>query len=464
LSPFFRQKFILAITDDIDMTMEVQESNSLLLNHSRNLEYLEKARKLIPSGVSSLIRLMKPYPIVASRARGSRIWDLDGKSYIDYLLGFGALINGHCHPEIVEAIVNQAEELLMAGTPLELELEVARRISSMVPNAERVLFATSGTEATMEAIRIARAVTGKTKIVKFEGAYHGHHDYVLWNVDSYSPGLEISPYHLPGYPGIPPVVSKTVLIAPWNKPDIVRKIVRRHRSTVAAIIVEPIMGNCGVIMPKEGFLKELREIADEYEALLIFDEVLTGFRIAPGGAQEYFGVKPHLATFGKALGGGVPIAAITGEAYILDNVAPGRIGFGGTYNAHPLALAGTLANLDLLMRNNFEAFRRLKEVGGRLIKGLRDVIEDTGSQAIVQGVEQMFQVFFTELPEITNSRQTYDGVNPQAYTKWQNNLLRNGILVHSSWFERITISTQHSLEDVDKTVEAAEAAFRAVKG
>ncbi|MEM4417629.1 MAG: aspartate aminotransferase family protein, partial [Nitrososphaerota archaeon] len=390
------------------MALETQITNTPM-RHGRSLEYLADARKLIPSGVSSLMRVMTPYPIVASHASGSRLWDIDGNCYIDYLLGFGALINGHSHPQIVEAITRQAEKLLLAGTPLELEYEVARKIARMVPNAERVLFTTSGTEATMEAIRIARAVTGKTKIVKFEGAYHGHHDYVLWNVDSYSPGLETNPYHLPGYPGIPPVVSRTVLIAPWNQPDIVRRIVRRNRSSVAAIIAEPIMANCGVIMPREGFLKELREIADEYEALLIFDEVLTGFRIAPGGAQEYFGVKPHLATFGKALGGGVPIAAITGDAEILDNVAPGRIGFGGTYNAHPLALAGAAANLDLLMRNEYEAFRKLYEVGERLIEGLREAIEDSRIPAVVQGLGPLFQVFFTELPEITNCRQTVEG-------------------------------------------------------
>ncbi len=237
---------------------------TLSLLESNNMGLYREALKLIPSGVSSHMRLM-PKPIYAVKGSGSKIVDVDGNTYIDYLLAFGALINGHSHPEIVEAIRGQAEELLMSGLPHELEIEVAQKVSACVPNAEMVLFAVTGTEATMEAVRIARAVTGKNKILKFEGAYHGHHDYVLWSLGPYSMGLEIAPYRLPGNAGIPEAVGKTVVIAPWNEPESLRKIVRRHRASLAAIIAEPVMANNGVIPPKPGFLKELREIADENE-------------------------------------------------------------------------------------------------------------------------------------------------------------------------------------------------------
>ncbi|MEM1947524.1 MAG: aspartate aminotransferase family protein [Candidatus Caldarchaeum sp.] len=423
---------------------------------------LNEARKIIPTGASSILRTVSPNPVFAIKGKGSRFWDVDGNEYIDYLLGFGALINGHCHPRIVEAIHSQAAELLMSGTPHVLEMEVAKKIQRAVPNAEMVLFASTGTEATMEAIRIARAVTGKPKILKFEGAYHGHHDYVLWSVDSHQPGLEISPFRIPYYPGIPEIVGKTVIIAPWNNPETIRKIVRRNRSTLAAIIAEPIMANNGVILPQPGFLKQLREIAEEAEALLIFDEVITGFRVAPGGAQEYYGLKADLATFGKALGGGAPIAAIAGRKDILENIGPGKIGFGGTYNAHPVSLAAASANLDVLMENDGDAFRRLHQVGETLMKGLKQAIEDTGVKAIVQGLGPLFQVFFTELEAVNSYREKLltDG---SAYTAWAMEMLKRGVFLFPEDGERILLSTVHSREDVEKTVEAAEEAFKAVK-
>ncbi len=437
--------------------------NSLLQRKSSKSEtLLNEAKKIIPTGASSVMRTRIPNPMFAVRGRGSRVWDVDGNMYIDYLLGFGSLINGHCHPRIVEAVKRQAEELLMSGTPVELEIEVASKIQRVVPNAEMVLFASTGTEATMEAIRIARAVTGKTKIIKFEGSYHGHHDYVLWSVESSNPGLEISPFRIPYYPGIPESVGKTVTIAPWNNLEALRKIVRRNRSNLAAIIAEPVMANNGVILPKPGFLKALKELAEEADALLIFDEVITGFRLAPGGAQEYFGVKADLATFGKALGGGVPIAAVTGRRDILENIGPGKIGFGGTYNAHPLSLAGASANLDILLANNGEAFQRLHSTGEKLIKGLRQAIDDTGVEAIVQGLGPLFQVYFTNLPEVTSYREKLQ-TNSAAYTAWALKMFENGVYIYADDGERILLSTMHTDEDVELTVAAAEEAFREVK-
>ncbi|MEM4334161.1 MAG: aspartate aminotransferase family protein [Nitrososphaerota archaeon] len=440
------------------MNLIIEKSN---LHLAKSSSLLSEAQKIIPTGASSVLRTVSTSPIFTVKGRGSRLFDIDGNEYIDYLLAFGALINGHCHPRVVEAIKRQADELLMAGTPSELELEVAKKLR-VVPNAEMVLFATTGTEATMEAIRIARAVTGKTKIVKFEGAYHGHHDYVLWSVDSPQPGLEISPFRVPHYPGIPDVVGKTVVIAPWNSPEMLRKIVRRHRNSVAAIIAEPIMANNGVIMPEPEYLRQLREIADEVEALLIFDEVITGFRIAAGGAQQYFGVKADLATFSKALGGGVPIAALTGRRDILENIGVGRIGFGGTYNAHPISLAAASANLDLLLENDGQAFVKLYWVGDRLIEGLRTAIAESGINAIVQGLGPLFQVFFTSLPEISSYRQKLLTDTP-AYRLWTAEMFQRGVFMFPEDGERIVISTAHCVEDVERTIEAAEEAFKTVR-
>ncbi len=428
---------------------------------SNNGKLYAEASQVIPSGVSSHMRLM-PKPIYAVKGFGSRLEDAEGNTYIDYLLGFGALINGHNHPEIVEAIKSQTDRLLMCGLPHELEIEVAKKVAACVPNAEMVLFATTGTEATMEALRIARAVTGKTKILKFEGAYHGHHDYVLWSLGPLSLGLEIAPYRLPGNVGIPEAVGKTVVIAPWNEPDAVRKIVRRHRNSLACIIAEPIMANNGVIPPKPGFLQELREIADANEILLIFDEVFTGFRVSPGGAMAYYGVKPDLATFAKALGGGVPISAITGRRDILENVRPGRISFGGTYNAHPLSLAAASANLDLLMRNNGEALARMFYMGEKLAHIVREAIEELGIKAVVQGVGPMFQIFFTDKKVVWSLRDV-ENIFREAYYRMHHELLKRGVLIHHEWYERITLSTVHSEEDIEITGHAFREALKKVR-
>jgi len=436
------------------MTLTIHDS-------SNNGSLYTEASQIIPSGVSSHMRLM-PKPIYAVKGFGSKLVDADGITYIDYLLAFGALVNGHNHPDIVAAVKRQADQLLMCGLPHELEIEVAKKVAACVPNAEMVLFATTGTEATMEALRIARAVTGKTKILKFEGAYHGHHDYVLWSLGPLSMGLEIAPYRLPGNVGIPEAVGKTVVIAPWNEPEAVRKIIKRYRSSLACIIAEPIMANNGVIPPKPGFLQELREIADANEIMLIFDEVFTGFRVSLGGAMEYYGVRPDLATFAKALGGGVPISAITGRREILENVRPGRISFGGTYNAHPISLAAASANLDLLMRNDGEAIHRMFYMGEKLARIVRESIDELGVKAVVQGVGPMFQIFFTDKEAVWSLRDV-ENISKEAYHRLHHELLKRGVLIHHEWYERITLSTAHSEEDIEKTGHAFHEALKKVR-
>jgi glutamate-1-semialdehyde 2,1-aminomutase len=434
------------------------------LTTTKSAELYAEAKKVIPSGVSSLQRIagFSTHPLYMRRGFGSRIVDVDNNEYVDLLMGYGALINGHRHPRIIEALRRQLEEMTLCGTPTELEVKTAKKVVSMVPNADMVLFCNSGTEATMHAIRIARAVTGKDRIVKFEGAYHGQHDYVLFSVEPAEVGLEVSPFRIPYQPGIPDEISHTVVVAPWNNAHILEKIMKRYRNDIAAIITEPIMANSGVIMPEPDYLKQLRELADKYEAMLIFDEVITGFRIAKGGAQEFFGVKADLAVFGKALGGGVPIAAITGRKDIMELVAPGKIGFGGTYNANPLSLAGTLANLEVLTENEGHAYSKLYHIGGMLIKGLQEIARDEGVSAIVQGVGPLFQVFFTPLNKIRNYREALS-VDDDAFYVFHEEMLKRGVYMHPDPFERIVISTAHNEEDAQKVLEAAKEAFHEVK-
>ncbi|MDA4124722.1 MAG: glutamate-1-semialdehyde 2,1-aminomutase [Thaumarchaeota archaeon] len=437
--------------------------NEVVRKTTRSEALHAEARKVIPSGSSSLIRVVgfSPSPIYIERAKGSHMWDADGNEYTDLLMAFGVLINGHCHPRIVEALKSQAESLMISGTPTEMEFEMAKKVTGMVPNAQMALFCNSGTEATMHAIRMARAVTGKDRIVKFEGAYHGQHDYVMFSVEPSEPGLEIRPYIVPYDPGIPEEISRTVAVAPWNNPQTLEKIIKRYRNDIAAIITEPILANCGVILPQRDYLKQLKEIAEKYEALLIFDEVVTGFRIAEGGAQELYGVNADLAVFGKALGGGVPIAAITGRKDILELVAPGKILFGGTYNANSLTLAGASANLDLLSENGGAAYPELDRRGRRLMKGLNDQARAANQDVIVQGVGAVFQVFFTRLKEITNYREALL-TNDERFKAFHEEMMKRGVYIHPDPFERICISTAHTDEDIDRIIEISGEAFREV--
>jgi glutamate-1-semialdehyde 2,1-aminomutase len=431
---------------------------------SKSSELFTEAKKVIPSGVSSLQRVagFSNYPIYMESGVGSKIRDVNGNEYVDLLMGFGSLINGHSHPRIVDALKKQVEMMTLCGTPTELEIKVARKVNSMVPNADMTLFCNSGTEATMHAVRIARAVTGKDRIVKFEGGYHGQHDYVLFSVEPSETGLEISPFRVPYQPGIPEEIARTVVVAPWNNPQILEKILKRYRNDIAAIITEPIMANCGVIMPEPDYLKQLKELAEKYEALLIFDEVLTGFRIAKGGAQEYFKVNADMTVFGKALGGGVPIAAVSGKREILEMVAPGKIGFGGTYNANPLSLAGSLANLEILSENNAEAYSVLHSVGSTLIRGLAEQAHDAGVELLVQGVGPLFQLFFTHLEKIRNYREAWLA-DDESFHIFHEEMLKRRVYLHPDPFERIPISTAHNKQDVEYIVEAAGEAFREVQ-
>ncbi|WP_455285329.1 aspartate aminotransferase family protein [[Eubacterium] cellulosolvens] len=419
----------------------------------------EEAKKILPSGASSNVRVYKhePFPVIFARGKGSRVWDVDGNEYIDYLLAYGPLILGHCHPSVINAIREQIQKGTMFGTTTELEVEVAKKIASMIPAAEMVSFSNSGTEATMEAVRITRAFTGRDKILKFEGHYHGHHDYVLFSVDSPSSvaGLELAPTKLPFYPGIPEDISHTVTVAPWNNLSALERTLKKYANDIAAVIMEPVIGSSGVIPPADGYLKGVRELTQKFDVLLIFDEILTGFRIAKGGAQEYYGVTADLACFAKALGNGAPIAAITGRRDVMEMIGPGKIGYGGTYNANPLSLAVCKATLDVLSKNDGEAFTHMNSITKKLTDGLQQICEKTGHDSVVQGVGPMFQLYFTRLKRINTYRQSLQ-CDYEKFKDFREMMLERGVYFHPDGTERLMLSAAHTSEDIEKTLSAAE--------
>jgi len=428
----------------------------------KSAKLFEEAKKYLPNGSSSLIRTASydPVPPFLAKGKGSRIWDEDGNEYLDFNLAYGVLINGHAPEAQVKAIQEQAELGLNFGSPGELEVEVAKLFKKMVPNTGRVAFCTSGSDATMNAIRIARAATGKDAILKFEGHYHGQHDIVLISAEAppMVAGIDEYPRPLPNSAGIPPGVTDYVLVAPYNSIDAFERIVRRYRNRLSCVILEPIMANSGVIPPAPDYLKRLIEIAHQNDMLVIFDEVFTGFRVAPGGAQQLYNVEPDISCWAKALGGGVPVSAVSGKAEYMELIAPGRISFGGTYNANNLTMAGTLANLRTLSRGGEELYARFGRLTEKLHKGLEEAGRDAKLPTLVQSVNGMLQFFFTRRKKIVNYRESLQ-IDWNLYLRHHQLLLDKGIYIHPDNYERITLSSAHSEKDIEKFVSVAAETF-----
>jgi glutamate-1-semialdehyde 2,1-aminomutase len=421
----------------------------------KSAKLFEEGKKYIPNSSSSLIRVASydPVPPFIARGKGSRIWDVDDNEYLDFNLAYGCLINGHAHPEMVKAVEHAAELGLHFAAPTELEIEVAKVFHKMVPNSERVAFCSNGSDATMNAIRIARAVTGKDAILKFEGHYHGQHDYALISAEAppIVAGLDEYPRPLPNSAGIPPGVTDYVMVAPYNSIPAFERMVKRYRDRLAAVILEPIMANAGVIAPAPDYLKRLREIAHENELLLIFDEVFTGFRVAPGGAQQLYKVQPDLSCWAKALGGGVTISAVSGKAEYMDSISPGRISFGGTYFANNLSLAVTLANLKILARGGEELYDRFGRLTTQLEKGIESAGREAKISVLVQSVNGMLQFFFTRRKKISNYRESLQ-IDWNLFLRNHQLLLNRGIYIHPDNYERITFSTAHTEKDVEQFI------------
>ena len=397
---------------------------------------------------------------------GSHVWDLDGNEFIDYKLALGPLILGHSPKVVVDAVVQQLRNGSMFGTLTEEEVEVAEKIHRLVPCAEMVKFATTGAEATMYAIRLARAFTGRDKVLKFEGHYHGSQDYMLVNTASVPVSALGSPnnsYVVPGSWGIPQETMRTVISIPWNDSKVLERTIRNHAHELAAVITEPVMMNVGTIPPEEGYLQSIRQLTEENEIVMILDEIISGFRLAPGGAQEVYKIKPDLATYAKALGAGFPISAVAGRREVMLNAQPGRSSFSGTYHANPVCITAANATLNYLTANKFAAYDHLGKIGGLLQRGLEDAVRDTRSEAIVQGVGAGgLQIYFTKLNQIRNYRE-FPQCDFKKYVAFHKHLIKEGVYTHPGQNEHWFVSTAHTEEDIQKTLTAVHNALVAVR-
>ncbi|MEB2837364.1 MAG: glutamate-1-semialdehyde 2,1-aminomutase [Desulfurococcales archaeon] len=418
-------------------------------------EIVERARRALVGGVDSPVRALTEPLLVASRGRGPYLYTADGRRLVDYVLGYGPLILGHAHPEVAEAVREQLERGWLYGATTEVEVELAEEILRHVMPGGRVRFVNSGTEATMTAIRLARGYTGRDLIVKFEGCYHGAHDAVLVAAGSAAASLGI-----PRSPGVPEAVARLTLVAPYNDLATVEELFERHGGEIAAVIVEPVAGNNGVIPPAPGFLEGLRRLTRRYGALLIFDEVITGFRLSLGGAQDYYGVKADLVTLGKIIGGGFPIGAVVGPAEVMEHLTPtGRVFNAGTFNGHPVAMAAGLATLRVLER---EGLGRASEAAGILEEAIREALDPLGVEYALNRVESMQQFF----PGVAEVRGPQDAAraDAKAYHRLHKALASRGVLVPPSVHETIFTSIVHDEEALDHTRRALrEAAREAIK-
>ncbi len=425
----------------------------------RSRALFEEAKKYIPGGVNSPVRAFKSVgdvPRFIAKAKGSHIWDVDGNEYIDYVCSWGPMILGHAHPSVVEGIKEQAEKGTSYGAPTELEVELAKMIVDLVPSVEKVRMVNSGTEATMSAIRLARGYTGRNKVIKFEGGYHGHVDALLVKA-----GSGLTTFGVPTSPGIPEDFAKHTITVPFNDIDALKKVIDEVGDDVAAVIMEPVMANAGLIIPEPGFLEKVRELTAEKGIVLIFDEVITGFRLSLGGAQEYFGITPDLSCFGKIIGGGLPVGAFGGKAEIMDYLAPeGPVYQAGTLSGNPLAMVAGIRTLKELQKPG--VYDELRKKTEKLSEGLKEAAKSAGiyDKLCFKQIESISIVYFTPV-DVKNYKNALTS-NTEAYARFFRKMLEQGVYLAPSQFEVAFMSTAHTDEDIEKTVKAAEVAFKEV--
>lgn len=418
----------------------------------------KKAKNFIPGGVNSPVRAFKSVgrnPLFISKAHGSKIYDSDGNEFIDYVGSWGPMLLGHSHPKILDAIERTLKNGTSFGAPTELEVKIAELITKLVPSIQMVRMVNSGTEATMSAIRLARAFTGKNKIIKFEGCYHGHADTFLIKA-----GSGALTFGTPDSPGIPDTVAQYTLNARFNDIESIYKIVEKNKGQIAAIIVEPVVGNMGCIPPKSNFLADLRNVCDQENIILIFDEVMTGFRLATGGAQELYKIKPDLTTLGKIIGGGLPVGAYGGKKEIMELIAPsGPVYQAGTLSGNPIAMAAGYEMLSIISSSK-EIYQILEERSSQLEIGMNKIMSKLGLEYKINRVGSMFTLFFT-------NKEVYDfetakSSDTQKFTKYFNGMLQRGIYLPPSQFEAAFISMAHTSEDIEQTLVAFEEAIKEI--
>jgi len=424
------------------------------MNREKSDALFNKALCVIPGGVNSPVRACKSVgtkPLFIDHADGCMIYDSDGNSFIDYIGSWGPMILGHRHPLVIEAITDVLKRGTSFGAPTDLEVRLAELVIESVESVEMVRMVNSGTEATMSAIRLARGVTGRDKIIKFDGCYHGHADSLLVEA-----GSGVATLGIPGSPGVPESFVAHTLSLPYNDVDCVKKIMDEQGEKIACIIVEPVAGNMGLVRPADGFLETLRELTKQNDSLLIFDEVMTGFRVAYGGAQSLYGIIPDISCFGKIIGGGLPVGAYGGRRDIMEKIAPqGSIYQAGTLSGNPVAMAAGIATLEQVKKSGF--YEKLDEKSDRLAKGFEKAAKQAGIKVSVDRVGSMLGLFFTD--KKVNNFDEAKTSDLNMFSSYYKGMLEKGIYLAPSQFEALFVSSAHTIEHIDRTIKTAEEVF-----
>ena len=415
-----------------------------------------RAKKIIPSGINSPVRYYEPYPFFVKKAQGSMIWDVDGNDYIDFCNAYGALLLGHRRKEIISEVEKQLEKGTLYCAPTEIEVELSELISANYPSMNKIRLVNTGSEATMTAIRLARGFTKKKKIVKFEGCYHGAHDSVLVKAGSGAAHIGVSVSE-----GSLNEVSKNTLVVQYNKSQELSKLLENEKD-VAAVIIEPVLANMGLVLPEKNFLKEVRKITLENDVALIFDEVVTGFRMSTGGAQKYYSIKPDITTLGKALGNGFPIAAVGGKSEIMDMLSPeGKVYQASTYAGNPISVSAGVSSIKTMNKIQSKLYPMLEKNCAKIVSAIHDLATDMKISHQINSISSMFQIFFTNKPVIdyTSAKKS----DMMKFKKLFEVLLKNGIFIAPSQFETVFLSYEHSEDQIKKTITAYEKALKVVK-
>ena len=420
------------------------------MTNKKSKALFKRARRLIPGGVNSPVRAFKSVggePLFIKRASGSKIYDADGNEYIDYVGSWGPIILGHSHPQVVSALKKAIDNGTSYGAPTELEIRLAEMVIKAFPSIEMIRMVNSGTEATMSAIRLARAYTKRDRIIKFEGCYHGHVDSLLVKAGSGAATLG-----LPDSPGVPHDFAKNTITLPFNNIERVKSVLKKEGEKIACIILEPVIGNIGVVPPKDGFLQRLREVTKKYGIVLIFDEVMTGFRVAYGGTQELYNIKADLTCLGKIIGGGLPVGAYGGKREIMEMVAPaGPVYQAGTLSGNPLAMTAGIETLKILSKTG--VYNKLNKISEKLCKGMEDGARESGIPVYSTRVGSMFSMFFTDKEVIDYTTAKTSDIN--RFSKYFSLMLKGGIYLAPSQFEAGFVSLAHSDSDIDRTIEVS---------
>lgn len=421
-------------------------------------EQFLRAQKYIPGGVNSPVRAFKAVggePVFIKKAKGPYLYDSDGKRYIDYVLSWGPMILGHANDEVIQAVKDKLVDGLSFGAPTEIETDLAETVCALIPSIDQLRFVSSGTEATMSAIRLARGFTGRDNIVKFEGCYHGHSDSLLIKA-----GSGALTFGVPSSPGVPECLAKHTHTLTYNDSEQVEELFKKIGDSVACVIVEPVTGNMNCIPPEPGFLETLRKVCDESGALLIFDEVMTGFRVSLGGAQGHYNIKPDLTTLGKVIGGGMPVGAFGGRKDVMEFLSPvGPVYQAGTLSGNPVAMAAGLATLKQVQEEDF--YSKLSQKTQALCEGLERAARDEGIPFLTNNVGSMWGGFFTEETSITNYQQVMN-CNIERFNAFFHGMLNEGVYLAPASYEAGFMSITHSEQDIDETIEAAHRVFRKI--